>query len=96
MREMTQIRDAVIRSLQTAGLQAMASFPAERMKDYDQAVAAVDVGAVEGGVLGFCNYLGEVYDPDKGTVQEVYGKVLDALFAPTRWWGRWNILLVSS
>ena len=78
MREMTQIRDAVIRSLQTAGLQAMASFPAERMKDYDQAVAAVDVGAVEGGVLGFCNYLGEVYDPDKGTVQEVYGKVLDA------------------
>ena len=28
MREMTQIRDAVIRSLQTAGLQAMASFPA--------------------------------------------------------------------
>ena len=78
MREMTQIRDAVIRSLQKAGLQAMAAFPAERMKDYGKAVATVDVGAVEGGVLGFCNYLGEAYDPQKGTVQEIYGKVLDA------------------
>ena len=77
MREMTQIRDAVIRSLQTAGLQAVASFPAERMKDYDQAVATVDVGAVEGGVLGFCNYLGEVYDDAAGMVQELYGKLLE-------------------
>ena len=78
MREMTQIRDAVIRSLGEAGLRAMAAFPAERMKDYDRAVATVDVGTVEGGVLGFCNYLGEVYDPEKGTVRELYGKVLDA------------------
>ena len=78
MREMTQIRDAVIRSLQKAGLQAMAAFPAERMKDYGKAVATVDVGAVEGGALGFCNYLGEAYDPEKRKVQEIYGKVLDA------------------
>ena len=78
MKEMTQIRDAVIRSLGEAGLRAMAAFPAERLKDYDRAVATVDVGTVEGGVLGFCNYLGEVYDPEKGTVRELYGKVLDA------------------
>ena len=78
MKEMTQIRDAVIRSLGEAGLRAMAAFPAERMKNYDRAVATVDVGTVEGGVLGFCNYLGEVYDPEKGTVRELYGKVLDA------------------
>ena len=78
MKEMTQIRDAVIRSLGEAGLRAMAAFPAERMKDYDRAVATVDVGTVEGGVLGFCNYLGEVYDPERGTVRELYGKVLDA------------------
>ena len=78
MREMTQIRDAVIRSLQEGGLQAVASFPAERMKDYHKPVATVDVGAVESGVLGFCNYLGEAYDPERGTVQELYGKVLDA------------------
>ena len=78
MREMTQIRDAVIGSLQKAGLPAMAAFPAERMKDYDKAVATVAVGAVEGGALGFCNDLGESYDPEKGTVQEIYGKVLDA------------------
>lgn len=78
MREMTQIRDAVIKSLQEGGLQAVAAFPAERMKDYDAAVAAVDVGSVEGSVLGFCNYLGEVYDPERGTTQELYGKQLEA------------------
>ena len=78
MREMTQIRDAVIQSLQERGLRAMAAFPAERMKDYDDAVATVDVGTVEGSILGFCNYLGEVYDQERGTVQEVYGKQLEA------------------
>ena len=78
MREMTQIRDAVIKSLQDSGLQAVAAFPAERMKDYDAAVAAVEVGTVEGSVMGFCNYLGEVYDPERGTTQELYGKQLEA------------------
>lgn len=78
MREMTQIRDAVIKSLQEGGLQAVAAFPAERMKDYDAAVAAVDVGSVEGSVLGFCNYLGEVYDQERGTTRELYGKQLEA------------------
>lgn len=78
MREMTQIRDAVIRSLQDGGLRAMASFPAERMKAYDGVVAAVDVGAVESGAMGFCSYLGEVCDPDTGAVRELYGKALDA------------------
>lgn len=78
MREMTQVRDAVIQSLQKAGLQAVAAFPAERVKEYGGAVATVDVGTVEGGALGFCNYLGEMYDPERGTVRELYGKVLEA------------------
>ena len=27
--------------------------------------------------MGFCDYLGEVYDDEAGTVQEIYGKQLD-------------------
>ena len=78
MRELTQIRDTVVRCLQERGMRAMAAFPAERMKAYEAAVATVDVGTVEGSVMGFCNYLGEVYDQESGTVQEVYGKQLEA------------------
>ena len=43
--------------------------PAER--------APVSVGAAEGKTLGFCNYLGEIYDEEAGTVRELYGKQLE-------------------
>lgn len=78
MKELTQVRDAVIHALQEAGMAAIAAFPAERMKSYETAVAAVDVGTAEGGPVGFCNYLGEVYDTEQGTVMELYGKQLAA------------------
>jgi hypothetical protein len=77
MKELTQVRDAVVSALQSAGLDAMAAFPAERAGRYEGPVAAVAVGAAEGTAMGFCNYLGEVYDTEAGTVQEVYGKQLE-------------------
>ena len=40
-------------------------------------MAAIAVGAAEGKTLGFCNYLGEVYDDAAGTVRELYGKQLE-------------------
>ena len=77
MKELTQVRDAVVSALEEAGLTALAAFPAERAKRYDGAVATVAVGAAAGATIGFCNYLGEVYDEEAGTVRELYGKQLE-------------------
>ena len=57
----------------------MAAFPPERVKQYDGAVAAVSVGTAEGKAVGFCNYLGQVWDEEAGTVEELYGKQLEAV-----------------
>ena len=78
MKELTLVRDEVVRALQEAGLTAFAAWPPERRRDHDGAVAAVDVGTVESGALGFCNYLGQSYDQALGTVREFYGKQLAA------------------
>lgn len=77
MRELTQVRDAVVSALNDAGLRALAAFPTDRAKRYDSAVAAVAVGAAEGKTVGFCNYLGETYDEAAGTWRELYGKQLE-------------------
>ena len=73
MKELMQISQAVIDALSEAGVQAMAAFPPERVKQYDGAVAAVSVGTAEGKAVGFCNYLGQVWDEEAGTVEELYG-----------------------
>jgi len=77
MKELAQVRQAVIDALNHAGLTALEAFPDSRAKAYSGAVAAVAVGAAEGKNLGFCNYLGEIYDEDAGTVRELYGKQLE-------------------
>ena len=77
MKELTQVRDAVIGALEAAGLPAFAAFPAEEARRYETAVAAVDVGTAQGTALGFCNYLGQTRDA-AGAVYEVYGKQLEA------------------
>lgn len=79
MKELTKVRDAVVQALTAAGLPAMAAFTAERAREWPHAVAAVSVGAAEGSAMGFCNYLGEVWDAEAGTVREVYGKQLEAV-----------------
>lgn len=77
MREMAQVRRAVIGALNDGGVPAMEAFPADRAKRWTEAVAAVAVGTAEGKAMGFCNYLGEVYDQEAGTVRELYGKQLE-------------------
>ncbi len=77
MKELTQVRDAVVSALNEAGLKAMAAFPDCTAKRYEGAVAAVSVNAATGGAVGFCNYLGEVWDEKAGTVRELYGKQLE-------------------
>ena len=76
MKELTQVRQAVIQALSQAGLPALEAFPDRRANSYEGAVAAVAVGAAEGKVLGFCNYLGERYDAPTATWRELYGKKL--------------------
>ena len=77
MKELAQVRRAVIDALNAGGVTAMEAFPADRAKRWPGAVAAVAVGAAEGKMLGFCNYLGEMYDQEAGTVRELYGKQLE-------------------
>jgi len=81
VKELTQVRQAVIGALNGAGLTALEAFPDSRARAYGGPVAAVAVGAAEGKTLGFCNYLGEVYDEAAGTVKELYGKQLEGEIA---------------
>lgn len=77
MKELVQVKQAVIRALNEAGITAMGAFPDSKAKSYPGAVATVAVGAAEGKPMGFCNYLGETYDHEAGTVRELYGKQLE-------------------
>ena len=85
MKELTQISSAVITALNAAGLHAIAAFPAQGIKQCPGPIAAVAVGAAEGKALGFCNYLGETYDEDAGTVREIYGKQLEGIITVDIW-----------
>ena len=71
MKEILKIREAVLQALRAAGMTALEAYPAQWAREYTGAVATVDVGTVDGTVMGFCSYLGEVYDPEKGTVREL-------------------------
>ena len=78
MRELRQIRDAVISALRSQGLAAEAAFPAKWAEERKTALATVSVGAAEGKALGFCGYLGESRGAD-GQAREVYGKRLEGV-----------------
>lgn len=76
MKELAQIRQAVIAALQGAGMTVTERFPEERVRRYSGAVAAVGVGEAGGTAIGFCQYLGEMTDPETQAVRERYGKEL--------------------
>ena len=77
MKELAQVRQAVLEALKEAGVQALEAFPEGWAKRYPGAVATVAVGAAAGKEMGFCNYLGERYDPELGGVRECYGRRLE-------------------
>ena len=77
MKELIQVKQAVVQAMNHAGVTAMEAFPDAKAKAYSGAVATVAVGTAEGKTLGFCNYLGEIYDDAAGTVRELYGKQLE-------------------
>ena len=78
MRELNQIRDAVIAALQAAGLTALAAYPDQMAGRYTCPSAAVAVETAESRSVGLCSYLGQEEDPETGRVRELYGKQLEA------------------
>ena len=76
MKELAQIRAAVLKALQESGSPAMEQFPEKRAESYSGAVATVGAGAASGKNAGFCHYLGEMTDPETQAVLERYGKEL--------------------
>ena len=76
MSGLEQVRQAVINTLRAAGLTAIPAF-AGQAAQYDTAAVTVDVGAVSGKPAAMGSYLGETYDPEAGTVRELYGCRLD-------------------
>lgn len=80
MKELRQIRDAVIAALRAEGLAAEAAFPGKWAAERKTALATVSVGAAEGRALGLGGYLGETRGDD-GQVREVYGKHLEGVIS---------------
>ena len=70
MKELSQIRMAVLDALRGAGIQAMEVFPEKQAMAYSGVVAAVGVGAASGKTAGFCHYLGEMKDPETQAVRK--------------------------
>ena len=78
MKELRQVRDAVIAALRAEGLEAETAFPGKWAAERKTPLATVAVGAAEGRALGFCGYLGETRGED-GEAREVYGKRLEGV-----------------
>lgn len=81
MRELSQIRDAVVSALAAEGMAALDAYPDQRARRYGCPVAAVAVETAESRTVGFCNYLGEVFDTGAGAPRELYGKQLEAVIS---------------
>lgn len=86
MKELRQIRDAVIHALREGGLAAEAAFPSKWTAERETPLATVAVGAAEGKDIGFAGYLGETRD-ESGRVREVYGKRLEGVITVNVWAG---------
>ncbi|MCI9609126.1 MAG: hypothetical protein HFG07_02715 [Oscillibacter sp.] len=78
MKELRQIRDAVISALRAEGLAAEAAYPGKWAAERKMPLASVSVGAAAGRALGLGGYLGQTRD-GKGEVREVYGKRLEGV-----------------
>ena len=68
-------------ALAAEGVAALDAYPDQRARRYGCPVAAVAVETAESRTVGFCNYLGEVFDTGAGAPRELYGKQLEAVIS---------------
>ena len=76
MNGLNQVCGAVLEALRSAGLTAVNAYEGAA-KQYHGPVTAVGVESVQGRTAGLGGYLGERWDPESGTVREVYGMQMD-------------------
>lgn len=79
MNGLDTIRECMTRFLREQGVAALTAWPDGERPGLHGA-AAVAVRKCEGGPSGFQDYLGERFDPDSGTWEELYGKQLTVTF----------------
>lgn len=72
MSGLNQVRDAVIIALKSMGIAAIPAYEGTA-KRHERAVVCVDVAASEGKPVGLSSYLGQIFDPQRGTFRELYG-----------------------
>ena len=78
--ELSQIRDAVVSALAAEGWRRWT--PTRTSGPGGMAPGgAVAVETAESRTVGFCNYLGEVFDTGAGAPRELYGKRLEAVIS---------------
>ena len=75
------IRKVIRTALAAEGVAALDAYPDQRARRYGCPVAAVAVETAESRTVGFCNYLGEVFDTGAGAPRELYGKQLEAVIS---------------
>lgn len=80
MTGLDRIREHMARVLEEAGVRVMTAWPAEGRKRLRAPVAVVSVRGCESGPGGFQDYLGERYDRETGTWQELYGRRVSITF----------------
>lgn len=76
MKELSQIRMAVLDALRGAGIQAMEVFPEKQAHGVQRRGCGGGCRRGQRKTAGFCHYLGEMKDPETQAVRERYGKEL--------------------
>lgn len=81
MTGLEQVKTAAVETLRAAGLRAVAAYEPEKLGAYSEAVTVIGVQEAESRELGFISYLGESFDPARGTVVERYAKRLETVLS---------------
>ena len=80
MTGLDQVRQEMTAFLRQAGIHAVGAWAADRRLRHSGPVVAVALKRVTGGQVGFRDYLGERYNPEKDVWEELYGRQLGLVF----------------
>ncbi len=80
MKGTSELRQALVQWLKGNGLNALTAWGEDKRLRPGGAVAAVSLRALESGSAGYQDYLGERFDEERGTWEELYGKKWELTF----------------